>query len=144
MPRNGFVMGVTNAILNIMKTENNCGVKDAKQMPATKKKGSTPPATLRKKGRKYQSSNANALEDLVSKIYQEVSAKLMAEKATQVVQPVQREFHGDPNSVSTESFDQSYTLPETKRAAREALLFKNKAEERALNAYLKTKVNRAK
>lgn len=63
MPRNGFVMGVTNAILNIMKTENNCGVKDAKQMPATKKKGSTPPATLRKKGRKYQSSNANALED---------------------------------------------------------------------------------
>ena len=140
MPGNGFVMEVTNAILGIIKAEDRGQMKEPAEDKLTKKRHSDHPATTAKKARKYSYFQSNTLANLVARIYQEVTTKIADDKTPRVAQPVQHEFHGDSSCVSTASFNGHYMLPETKRAAREALLYKSKAQERALNTYLKTKL----
>ena len=139
-PKNGFVMKVTDAIGTILKAEDNGDIFDLLHAADNNVLNLEVPGI--KVNKKYTYYQKNALARLVLQVYTEVLDKLknIEQKKQCVPEPVQREFHGDPTSVSVASFDMHYTLPEAKRFAREALLYKTKAKERALNAYLKTKL----
>ncbi|HCU07289.1 MAG TPA: hypothetical protein DIC42_06940 [Holosporales bacterium] len=137
-PKNGFVMKVTDAIITILKAEDNGDIIDL--LHAASNNVHNPEMSGIKVNKKYTYYQKNALARLVVQIYTEVLDKLNIEQKQGVAEPVQHEICGDPTHVSVASFDRHYALPEAKRFAREALLYKTKEKERALNAYLKTKL----